>query len=326
MVKNEEDIIEPFVRHNLAFLDMLIVADNASSDRTRTILELLGREGLPVAVFDDPVAAFSQSAKTTRMLASVSAALSPDYVVPLDADEFIRCASKDLFLQALRTIPPGGIGLVPWMTYVVTPKSSGESGLDPPRSMTFRRREERPQYSKVMVRMDGRHDPRLSLEPGNHGVRRTDGAAVPEVRVEGVALGHFPVRSADQLVCNAVIGWMGYLAWRRDIRDSGMGYQKRDIFDVVTTGGQIRSEELPRRSMLYAQEEREIDWETDVVDDPMDFVYQRRHSSGERSLALSAIVKAWEASVSPNDCVPRPLEAALESAASRYAGDEYEVS
>lgn len=39
MVKNEEDIIEAFVRYNLRFLDHILVVDNGSSDSTLLILK-----------------------------------------------------------------------------------------------------------------------------------------------------------------------------------------------------------------------------------------------------------------------------------------------
>ena len=37
MVKNDQDIIEPMLRHNAALLDALIVLDNGSVDDTRVI-------------------------------------------------------------------------------------------------------------------------------------------------------------------------------------------------------------------------------------------------------------------------------------------------
>ncbi|MDE2446855.1 MAG: glycosyltransferase family 2 protein, partial [Alphaproteobacteria bacterium] len=41
MVRNEQDIIEPFVRHNSALVDLLFVLDNCSTDHTRQILREL---------------------------------------------------------------------------------------------------------------------------------------------------------------------------------------------------------------------------------------------------------------------------------------------
>ena len=44
MVRNESDIIETFIRHNLTLLNELHVVDHNSSDNTREILTLLKQE------------------------------------------------------------------------------------------------------------------------------------------------------------------------------------------------------------------------------------------------------------------------------------------
>ena len=44
VVKNEADVIEASVRHNLRFLDRLIVLDDGSVDDTRDILAKLRKE------------------------------------------------------------------------------------------------------------------------------------------------------------------------------------------------------------------------------------------------------------------------------------------
>ena len=41
VVKNEADIIEAMIRHNLQFLDALVVVDNASADQTAQIVGAL---------------------------------------------------------------------------------------------------------------------------------------------------------------------------------------------------------------------------------------------------------------------------------------------
>ena len=44
MVKNEQDIIEPFLRHIRPFFDAMIVLDHGSTDRTAEIIENCARE------------------------------------------------------------------------------------------------------------------------------------------------------------------------------------------------------------------------------------------------------------------------------------------
>ena len=51
MVRNESDVIETFIRHNLTLLDELHIIDHNSSDNTREILTLLKQEGLPIHIY-----------------------------------------------------------------------------------------------------------------------------------------------------------------------------------------------------------------------------------------------------------------------------------
>ena len=67
MVRNEADVIEAFVRHNLRALDRLIVVDHGSSDGTREILHALSDEGLPLAVEHDDRDVRRQPETITRL-------------------------------------------------------------------------------------------------------------------------------------------------------------------------------------------------------------------------------------------------------------------
>ena len=89
MVKNEADVIEAFCRHNARFFDLMVVIDNGSVDRTRAILGELVREGLPVVVTDEPGFGYRQSERMTRAFHNLCHALRPDFVMVLDADEFL---------------------------------------------------------------------------------------------------------------------------------------------------------------------------------------------------------------------------------------------
>jgi glycosyltransferase involved in cell wall biosynthesis len=100
-VKNEEDIIEPFVRHNLFYLDKLILLNHGSTDGTSRILDRLIDEGLPLVVENDPSLGKFQGEKMTRLMLRAVREHQADWVFLLDADELIRCPSDTLVL-------PGG--------------------------------------------------------------------------------------------------------------------------------------------------------------------------------------------------------------------------
>lgn len=95
-VKNEEDIIEAFVRHNLSYLDKLIVLNHGSTDDTARILSRLAEEGLPLIVEEDLSLGKLQGEKMTRLMLRAVNEHGADWVLLLDADELIRCPRERL--------------------------------------------------------------------------------------------------------------------------------------------------------------------------------------------------------------------------------------
>lgn len=86
MFKNEEDVAETVVRHLFAEgVDRVIVADNLSTDHTRDILDTIA-EHYPLTVIDDPVLAYEQDVKMSR-LARRAYEAGAEWVLPFDADE-----------------------------------------------------------------------------------------------------------------------------------------------------------------------------------------------------------------------------------------------
>ena len=94
-VKNEADIIESFVRHNLERLDALVVIDDGSVDGTKEILLSLEAEGLNLVTLEwDGSAGYEQSVKLSELLLVVISRGEFDWIFPLDADEAIDCGSQ----------------------------------------------------------------------------------------------------------------------------------------------------------------------------------------------------------------------------------------
>src|ERR1700675_2044906 len=94
MARNEADVIEAFVRHNLALLDGLTIVDHGSLDGTSEILGKLQDEGLPLRVKFDPILALRQLETMTRLAREALANDGADFVLALDADEFLKVDSR----------------------------------------------------------------------------------------------------------------------------------------------------------------------------------------------------------------------------------------
>lgn len=86
MVRDEADIIGHTLTHLLAQpVDLIVVADNLSTDNTRNILDRHTQTDPRVLVVDDPDPAYNQADKITALAATHTQ--PGDWVIPFDADE-----------------------------------------------------------------------------------------------------------------------------------------------------------------------------------------------------------------------------------------------
>jgi hypothetical protein len=96
IVKNEQDIIEPFIVHNMQYLDALMVVDNASNDDTRRIIVEIMRQIPGVILADIDGLEYVQQQRMTRLLHYCQTSYFANFVMFLDADEFIQVEDRDL--------------------------------------------------------------------------------------------------------------------------------------------------------------------------------------------------------------------------------------
>lgn len=119
MVKNEVDVIESFVRYNLKFVDELHIVNHYSTDNTGIILDNLKQEGLPLVLYNSPIFEHRQARIMTDLLhLCLHNDHDIEYVIPLDADEFIDSPNKAHFLSCLSSIPDNHVGIFFWKTYL----------------------------------------------------------------------------------------------------------------------------------------------------------------------------------------------------------------
>ena len=270
MVRNEADVIEVFVRHNLTVLDGLTVVDHGSVDATPGILAALVEEGLPIEVAVEKDLEFRQSDVVSRAARRILARGRADFIFLLDADEFLKVASRPRLEAALASLPPDLHAVQEWHTYV--PDFSRP--LDPVALIRSARKVVplRNTLYKVVVSRYFLDSPTLIAE-GNHWVqKRPDAGAAPDVRharllPEESAVAHVPIRSAAQFSAKIAIGWLACLM--QPGRHPLLSYHWRTAYRDLRAGAALTPERLTRLAATYGLPDGERDAERfDLIDDP----------------------------------------------------------
>ena len=194
-VRNEADIIEPFVRHTLAYCGKLIVIDHGSTDATGEILDQLRKEGLALHIIRDTTLGHVGVEQMNRLLKLAAGEFSADWIFCLDADEFIAGAPDASFLPFPVDDQTPCLKMR-MRTYYSKPDDAAEA-LNPVERITRRLKVEPMESFKVIVPGPLARQPASQLVQGNHYLRTGTRKAMSEV-LEDVHLAHFPLRSPSQ--------------------------------------------------------------------------------------------------------------------------------
>ncbi|MET4096677.1 glycosyltransferase family 2 protein [Arthrobacter sp. UYCu712] len=208
MVKNEQDIIEAFVRHNLRSIDHMFIADNLSTDGTLEILQALKAEGLPLTIDTDEDQALRQSHKMTTMYRKAFRQNDFDYVFLLDADEFLDLDREEM-ISLRRAHGSGTAYYVKRVNYLY-----GGEVVDGRETSFFElmsNRDTEPETDKSMIFHDAAKCRRFRIGNGNHHIRDWSQDDGPRVSVkperEFALIRHFPIRSVAQYMRKGLLGW-----------------------------------------------------------------------------------------------------------------------
>lgn len=214
-VKNEADIIEAFVRHNLFYLDQLILIDHGSTDETPDILNSLQQEGLALKVTRDNSLGKLQGEKMT-LLARQAAEAGADWVFLLDGDEFLKPSNaKELIPHHFSH----AVFKVSWHTYCVHAEDD-TSDLNPVTRIQHRLQKEakedgtlfeRTPYLKSIINKEVALHPELQILQGNHRVL-IGGVEVDHCFSDTFYLAHYSLRSPGQYAAKISIGLLQHVA------------------------------------------------------------------------------------------------------------------
>jgi len=233
-VKDELDIIEPVVRHMAAQVDVLLVADNLSSDGTREVLQELSRE-LPLVVYLDDEVAYLQAEKMTAMAQRAAHEFGPlAWVVPFDADE-VWYSGWGTVGEVLRGVEPDTmLALAEVFDHVSTGLDDMDES-DPTARICWRRNVALP-LPKVACRWR----PDLRIHQGNHGA---DYDGIRPASSTRLVIRHFPYRSPAQFVRKVRNGAAAYRA-AGDQLPADMGKHWRDWGQILDGFGETAVENI----------------------------------------------------------------------------------
>jgi hypothetical protein len=329
MVKNEQDIIEPMIRHNAALLDVLIVLDNASVDETRAIVLALVRELGNVIVTDSCKFGYTQGERMTQLLCAAQSSYFADFVVFLDADEFIGTTSRAAFHAELRRIPPIGFGAMMWHNFVVTDATATEN---PPSGLTYRRAAEVLPVYKAALRLDGVFQADLIVLRGNHSFRHL-GKLLPGTLLSNLPLWHFPIRGRAQLTAKVLVGWLACLAANPRAFEVRQSDHWQSMYRRVVDGSGLDDSDLRDLSLHYADTDYVLGIshppDPPIMHDPPSIDSTRRYSTGAFLDPLMLLARSWEETLRARDPLFTPeeaLDAVIDIPPFRFLNDKHQFA
>ena len=201
IVKNEADVIEAFVRHTSAWVDEHLIFDHDSTDGTREILSELVREGAALRLFGGTALANLQQDRSNHLARLAFSDMAADWVLPLDADEFLVAVDRTTLEAALtgaQSDQPVSLALVNYSPTTVD--DAGET--NPVKRIRHRQHGPASTHKIFIPRSLGLRSDTIAGK-GNHALFRHT-QPLPAHPLAKVWLAHFALRSPHQQVLRVV--------------------------------------------------------------------------------------------------------------------------
>lgn len=229
MVRDEVDVVAAMVEHHLdQGVDLLVVTDNASVDGTTEVLEEYAATGR-VELHHDPVHRKQQRDVVTRMARRARTEHRADWVLNLDADEFVLARDPELTVRAaLEATPLHLNAFTVDVVNMIGPGADSGAGLH---RLTWRDRRpdhlllERELHAHPTPNAVHRGESDVVVQQGNHFTSMVSNGQPDEAVALEVL--HLPWRSWAQFERKVVNAGRGYEA-SPDLRPSPRHHGMRD--------------------------------------------------------------------------------------------------
>lgn len=245
MVKNAADIIESYIRANGLFADKFVLVDNDSNDNTRQIIENLKSEGYDIDLLYDGENAYLQSMKTTLLIQRAARQYETDWIIPLDDDEILFSVDGRNVKDILSGWDKAQAYFVPWRVYIPTEEDDPEE-ICIPKRMNYAFAEGCDTDFKIIFSSETAREDKFRIVQGNHNFI---GIEVNKIYSDELILAHYPVRSKEQIISKALVGWTNNLAMPYRKESNGLHWFK--IYEQVKRNFDISVEQMWQIAMLY---------------------------------------------------------------------------
>lgn len=246
MAKNEIDIIEIFIRYHLSILDGMVILDNGSTDGTKEVILRLIKEGLPVHLIFDDTPAYNQSEITTNMLYHTIKKFNPEFVLPLDVDEFLTTYSGKNIRDILnKEVVENSINYISWVTYVPTEKDDGAE-VSVLKRIRHRRLKQNNYDEKILIPTSIPSKYRIKIKHGNHDLEKMDDVDFKKNSLSDLNLAHFPIRSINQIKSKYLVGWLSHLARPKQVIFDWYYY-----YNIIKSGKELTANDLKKMALYY---------------------------------------------------------------------------
>jgi glycosyltransferase involved in cell wall biosynthesis len=194
MLRNDADVIAPFLAQASELFDKILIADVQSTDGTREAIDAYAATG-KAKVYTVEKQEKYQSALMNR-LARVAFQEGADWIFLIDGDEFIKVESREELQRVLKEFA-GEVMHLPWINMV--PSQYGSfTDFDVSQPLHWSGRTS--PYKKVALSsLFIANNPEFYIHEGNHSVSR-DFTSPPldQAGRDGLAMLHLPIRSSDR--------------------------------------------------------------------------------------------------------------------------------